>query len=195
MIHRGVGPVIICLCLSYGCNENTTATKTEAPATKAEGTKETAARNTGAQTSMSAPRFAEAAAVGDLYEVESSRLANMKASSSAVREFASMMVADHTATTDQLKQIATNSTPAIALPMQPDARHQAMLDELMTLDGMEFDRRYVAQQTEAHREAVMLMEGFAEDGDQQELKQFAAATAPKIRMHLQMVEQLGQQHR
>jgi len=75
--------------------------------------------------------------------------------------------------------------------MQPDARRQMLLSELMMLEGAEFDRRYVAQQTDAHREAVMLMEGFAERGDQQDLKQFAATTAPKIRMHLQMVEQLG----
>jgi predicted outer membrane protein len=57
------------------------------------------------QIPTSAPGFAEAAAVGDLYEVESSRLATMKASSPEVRQFAEMMIADHTASTEQLKQI------------------------------------------------------------------------------------------
>jgi predicted outer membrane protein len=42
--------------------------------------------------------------------------------------------------------------------MQPDARRQTLLSELMMADGAEFDRRYVAQQTKAHREAVTLME-------------------------------------
>ena len=103
----------------------------------------------------------------------------MKAGAAEVRQFAEMLIADHTATTEQLKRIASTTTPAIALPMQPDARHQNMLNELMMLEGANFDRRYVAQQTEAHREAIMLMEAFADRGDQQDLKQFAAATAPK----------------
>ena len=109
--------------------------------------------------------------MGDLYEVESG-LATTKASSPEVRRFAEMMIEDHTATTEQLKQILSTTTPAVALPMQPDARRQMLLSELMMLEGAEFDRRYVAQQTDAHREAVMLMEGFAERGDQQDLKQF-----------------------
>jgi len=193
MIRQSLGSLAIVLLLGYGCSDNAPDSKSETQPPATAETKPASAGDT--QTPTSAPGFAQAAAVGDLYEVESSRLAMMKAGAAEVRQFAEMMIADHTATTEQLKQIASTTTPAIALPMQPDARHQNMLNELMMLEGANFDRRYVAQQTEAHREAIMLMEGFAERGDQQDLKQFAAATAPKIRMHLQMVEQLGQQQR
>ena len=193
MIRQSLAPLAVFLFLGYGCSDNAPDTKSETQQPATAETKQ-AAPASGTQTPTSAPGFCEAAAVGDLYEVQSSRLATMKAGAAEVRQFAEMMIADHTATTEQLKQIVSATTPAIALPMQPDERHQNLLSELMMLEGADFDRRYVAQQTDAHREAVMLMEGFAERGDQQDLKQFAAATAPKIRMHLQMVEELGQRH-
>ena len=50
------------------------------------------------------------------------------------------------------------------------------------------------QQTNAHREALMLMEGYAQMGDNAELRQFASTTAPKIRMHLDMIMQIGTQN-
>jgi putative membrane protein len=131
--------------------------------------------------------FVQAAAVSDLYEVQSSRLASMKTRVMDVRRFADMMIADHTATTTQLMQIVSRSAPTITPPMQPDARRQALLAELMQAQGPDFDRRYVMQQINAHREALMLMEGYAQMGDNAELRQFASATAPKIRMHLDMI--------
>lgn len=186
MLLQRVGLLALCLCLTYGCGENATDTKTS----EANSTKQTASASD-AQAPTAAQGFAEAAASGDIYEVESSRLATTKAISPEVRQFAQMMISDHSATTEQLKQIASKATPAIELPMTPNSRQQLLLGELMGLDGAEFDRRFIAQQADAHREAVMLMEGFSERGDHEDLRQFAAATAPKIRMHLQMVEQLS----
>ena len=116
MIRQAFGPLAICLCLSYGCSDTTTDTKTETPAPK---TAESANPAALAQTPTSAPGFAEAAAVGDLYEVESSRLATTKASSPEVRRFAEMMIADPTATTEQLKQIVSTATPALHCQCSP----------------------------------------------------------------------------
>jgi putative membrane protein len=132
------------------------------------------------------------AAMSDMYEIESSRLALEKSQSPGIKKYAQQMIDDHTATSSQMKAMLTKAGVTVTPPTALDDRRRGMIDNLRAASAADFDRTYVDQQTMAHQEAVTLHSGFAEDGDNPQLKQFATTTAPKVRHHLDMVKNLDQ---
>lgn len=154
-----------------------------------EETAGTAAGMSGAGTTT-AEVYVANAAMGDMYEIESSRLALEQSQSSEVREFAQQMINDHTATTTRIKSIVTDANLGLTPPTQLDSRRAGMLNQLKNVSATEFDTAYLNQQTTAHREALQLHTSFAEGGDNEQLRAFAEETAPKIQRHLDMVENM-----
>jgi putative membrane protein len=73
---------------------------------------------------------------------------------------------------------AAGQTPATSL----DQRRQGLLDNLKT--STNFDKDYIDQQVAAHDEALTLMKGYADNGDDAGLKGGAAKAVPKIQSHL-----------
>jgi putative membrane protein len=134
--------------------------------------------------------FVTAAATSDMYEVAAGKIAAQRAQSPQVREFAEKMVKAHTMTTDKLKGIIADNNINVTLPAHVDNRRQGMLDDLRGAKPQDFDHRYIAQQIAAHKEADILMRGYAKDGDNQAIKDFAATTDQVVKMHLDMAETL-----
>jgi putative membrane protein len=58
-----------------------------------------------------------------------------------------------------------------------------MIDRLNAAPPQDFDTAYIAQQVNAHRKAAELFDGYAEEGENEALKQFAANTLPTIKQH------------
>jgi putative membrane protein len=149
-----------------------------------------AAAHAAAQPSDNAQLYVSTAAIGDLYEIESSKLALEKAQSAKVKAFAKQMIADHSATTGQLKTLAAAQEVGRVLPTELDPRHQAMLDALKGASGAAFDKAYLEQQAVAHEEALLLHANYASEGKFDRLKTFAAATMKTVQHHAAMVKQL-----
>lgn len=131
------------------------------------------------------------AAIGDIYEIESSRMALEKAGSPEVKTFAQQMITDHTATTNQLKAALAEGNMKRTVPTAPDERHQTMLDALKGLSGAEFDKAYLEQQATAHQEALVLHGGYAKNGENDALRELAAETTPVIQHHANTVKTLA----
>jgi putative membrane protein len=74
------------------------------------------------------------------------------------------MITDHTKAAEELKSTAKSAGEKYVVPEMLDAKHQAMLDELKSADPQKFDAVYVRMQTDAHKEAVALSDGFANQG-------------------------------
>lgn len=157
----------------------------------ASNTKANDAMAGGAAAGNSPEAYVSNAALSDMYERESSQLALTAAKSIAVKSFARQMIADHTATTAEVKKLVSGGKLDIKPPAQLDSRRQGLLDSLRKAAPADFDRIYVQQQTAAHREALALHRGFSDAGTNAPLKAFAAKTAPKVQMHLEMVEKLA----
>jgi putative membrane protein len=134
--------------------------------------------------------FVKAAATSDMYEVEAGKIARHRAQSRAVRDFAEHMIAAHTQTTDKLKSILASNNINVTPPAHLDDRRQGMIDDLRGAKAADFDHRYLSQQDAAHREAEILMRGYAMDGDNAAIKGFAADTLPIVEDHLAMVQKL-----
>jgi putative membrane protein len=135
--------------------------------------------------------FVTAAATSDMYEVAAGKLAMERARSAEVKAFARQMVEAHTGTTKKLQGLLAGGQVKATPPAALDNRRQGMLDNLKGASAADFDHRYIVQQIAAHREAQALFEGYAKEGDNAALKDFAATTAPTIRMHLSMAENLN----
>lgn len=71
-----------------------------------------------------------------------------------------------------------------------DAEHQQLMQRLQQARGAEFDRLYMQQQVQAHQRAVDMFTAYSQQGDNAELKQWAAKTLPALQQHLQRAQQL-----
>ena len=133
--------------------------------------------------------FVEKASAAGMAEVQAAQLAQTKSKSDDVKGFAQHMVDDHTAAGEKLKTIA--QADGVQPPDNLDAKDQKQIDALQRLNGAAFDKRYVEDQTAAHKEAVALFEKEAKSGSNAQLKQFALDTLPTLKQHLTDVEGLA----
>jgi len=95
-------------------------------------------------------QFVQQAAVAGMAEVQLGQLAQQRASNNQVKEFARMMVRDHTKANNELKQAAKGQN--IQLPTQLDQKHQDLMQRLQQLRGADFDREYMSAMVDGHME-------------------------------------------
>lgn len=137
------------------------------------------------KSSTSKAEFVRMAASGDMFEIESSKLALSKADSADIKQLAQTLIDDHTASSKKLMSIANEKPPASL-----EKKHAEMLAKLKSASGQEFTRAFMSMQMQAHKGAVDLFEQYSKDGDDAKLKAFAAETLPVLRGHLQHVQKL-----
>src|SRR6266705_5310978 len=133
--------------LMVGCNRGNRASNTIANSNEA-GTTGTA----GYSVSASDKNFVNDILSDGMAEVETGKLAKEYAASPDVKQFAQMMIDDHTKAGDQLKQIA--KTYAIPQDAKIDDKHQKLMDKLSELNGTEFDKEYMSAMVDDHEDAV-----------------------------------------
>lgn len=133
--------------------------------------------------------FVTKAAIGNLFEVETSKLAKATSKSKAVLAFASQMVADHGRAGAALGTAAAK-TSGLAAPTVLDDDHQKKLDDLKAKTGKDFDDAYIDAQKSAHDDAVDLFDDYAKNGKDVALQAFAADTLPTLKMHQDKVKNL-----
>lgn len=129
------------------------------------------------------------ASASDMFEIESSKLALQKGDE-ATKAFAQQMITDHEKTSAELKALLAGGkvqgNPVTALTED----HKEEVDELAKLEGAEFNEEYIDDQVEAHEDAVDLFKRYAEEGENAELKAWAAKTLPALEHHYKMAQDL-----
>ena len=138
---------------------------------------------------MAAPHYLQNAASGDMFEIESSRLALSMSQNPAIRSFAQMLINDHTRMSNQLIA-AAQSAGLPPPPQQMLPHHMEMLQRLQAAGPAGFDRAYKAEQIMAHQEALNLHRTYAAEGDVPPLQTVAAQAVPVIEAHLAHAQQL-----
>lgn len=127
-------------------------------------------------------KFATTAADGGMAEVALGKLALTKTSNEKIKDFATMMVADHGKANDELMAIA--KTKNITLPAAVDSTHQKKMDKLTKMIEKDFDKAYVDAMIDGHKKTLSLMQEESNNGKDADLKAFATKTAPIVQMHL-----------
>jgi len=142
-----------------------------------------------AELSRGDTKFLQKAAVSGMLEIEASKLAQERAQSQEVKDFAKMMVTDHTKVGEELKALA--STKNVTLPSELPRSERNTIKDLTEKTGHDFDEEYAEEiAVDAHKDAVDEFEDAAEDAKDPEVKAFAAKTLPALKAHLAKGEAL-----
>jgi putative membrane protein len=139
---------------------------------------------------LMAPGYMAEAGSSDQFEIQSGQLALQASQNAAVRNFANMIIADHTRSTQMLVAAAQSAgltpPPPALLPPQ-----QAMLDQLRASGtGPAFDQAFQQIQIQAHQSALSLHQNYAASGDVPALRSTAGQIVPVVQMHLQQPMQV-----
>jgi putative membrane protein len=131
--------------------------------------------------------FATKAANAGLKEIELAKWAQEYGTRQDVKDFAAMMITEHTKAADELKQIAR--TKNVTLPvMVPDGVRND-IDKMKTKkSGSDLDKAYVNEMVSDHKDAVKLFEDAAKNATDADLKNFAAKTLPVLQKHYDAIK-------
>lgn len=130
--------------------------------------------------------FANKAATGGMAEVELGKLAEQRATSQQVKDFAKMMVNDHTLANNNFKTLATSKS--IELPSSVTDDQRKDIDALSKKSGKDFDKAYVDMMVDDHKATITefkTAEGKVSDND---VKSFITLTLPTLQKHLDAIQ-------
>ncbi len=139
--------------------------------------------------SPSTADFVKEVAISDMFEIESNKMGQAKGNA-AEKNFATMMVADHTKTSTELKALVSSGKVKAEIPAALDSAHQSKLDKLKKSEGKDFSSNFSSMQVDAHKDAVSLFERYSKGGDNADLKAWAGKTLPALKHHLEMAQNL-----
>jgi putative membrane protein len=126
-------------------------------------------------------KFAVDAANGGMTEVALSKLAEEKATNAKVKEFASMMVMDHSKANEELMALA--KVKNITLPDSVNADSKKVWTDLSKKSGADFDKAYVSIMVDDHKKTVDMFESESKSLKDADLKGFVDKTLPTIKSH------------
>jgi putative membrane protein len=127
------------------------------------------------------------AAQGGMMEVRLAQMAQQKAASEEVKQYAQKLEQDHTKANEKLKKIAEERQ--VSLPTDL-GKHQQEMAKFENLSGEAFDRAYIQMQVRDHKKDISAFRKQADRGMDTDLKEFASATLPELEQHLQQAQQL-----
>jgi putative membrane protein len=122
-------------------------------------------------------------------EVELGQLAQQKASSQRVKDFGSMMVRDHTAAGNSLKELAGRK--GVTLPASLDESSMKHKTDLSSKQGKDFDKSYMKMMVDGHKATIKEFENMEKNSKDPDVKSFAGSTLPTLHMHLDSAEAIS----
>jgi len=131
--------------------------------------------------------FMEKAAIGGMMEVEAGKMAQTQASSQKVKDFAAMMVKDHSDANKELMGIAEKKSVNLATSLP--AMEQQHLDAMKRMSGAEFDKHYMDMMVQDHDKTISLFQAGSKNSDA-EVSGFATKTLPIIEAHAKQAAEI-----
>jgi putative membrane protein len=133
-------------------------------------------------------KFVDMAAQTDMTEAHLGQLAADQASAQNVKDFAQMLVTDHTSDYTQLGTVATKA--GLTVPKGLDAQHAKMIAPFEKLKGAAFDRRFAQEMVMGHQKAIAAYKKEADSGQNADIKAYASQALPTLEKHLQAAQDL-----
>ena len=135
--------------------------------------------------------FVAQANLGAPFQVDSGRLAENKATTAQMRNYAHLMVVTHIPVIADLNAILQQKGATAPPNTLLHAAYETMIASLKAEHGAAFDRDYVNGQVDYQKGNAALFEYEVQSGTDPELKEFARRTLPKIEDHLQRALKLA----
>jgi putative membrane protein len=137
--------------------------------------------------------FVTKALEGGMAEVQLGQLAQEKSQSDDVKQFAQKMVNDHSQMGDKwFKPVAKEI--GVSEPKGPSKKDKKLIGKLQGLSGQEFDTEYIQAMVKDHREDLKDFQNEAQAAQDPNVKQIAEQGSKVVSQHLQMIEQIAQNH-
>lgn len=126
-------------------------------------------------------KFAVKAASGGLTEVLLGQLAQKRSKNQQIQQFAAMMITDHTKANNELMALAAKKK--ISLPAVPGNDDQKTIDKLTQTATVDFDKAYVDDMVEDHKNDIKLFEDATQKLSDTSIKAFAVKTLLVLKKH------------
>ena len=125
---------------------------------------------------------------GNAGEIRLAELALKNAESQDVKDFAKMMITDHSKANDELSQVAKNHN--IDFPPAPPAADVEMSKTLLDLKGAEFDKKYMGEVVTGHTNDLAAYKKAKGEVKDHLLKEYVDQTEPIVAEHLKKAQQI-----
>ena len=140
---------------------------------------------------MSDQKFLDVAAQTDMVEAHLGKLAQDSADKQPVKDYAQMLVSDHTQDFGKLQALASQT--GLTMPNAIDAEHnKSMIGPFHAVKGAAFDHKYIHDMIAGHTEALALYKKEAHDAENPEIRAYAEETIPTLQKHLDGAKALEQ---
>ena len=124
-----------------------------------------------------------------MVEANLGQLADLAASSQQVKDYAQMLVSDHTNDFQKLSGVANQAN--LTMPTAIDSAHnKMMIDPFQKLKDAAFDKKYVHEMVAGHTKAIAMYKKKAASGDNADLKSYAEQALPTLQKHLDAAKAL-----
>ncbi len=164
-------------------DSTTTTANSEGTADNANANRDTITSNTVAtKADPATEEFLKKAADGGMAEVDAGKMAQEKATNVSVKEFASMMVNDHSGANSEVKSLAASKS--VALPSAPSDGKKQECSKVGEKKGKDFDKAYMDMMVKDHKSTIALFESAQKDSKDDEVRAFIVNTLPKLKTHL-----------
>ena len=134
--------------------------------------------------------FVKKAIQGGLAEVKLGELAQQRAQSPEVKEFAQHLVSEHQQANTELQQLA--QTKGMKVDTEVSGKHKQAMSRLEKVSGQEFDKKFMDTVVKEHKDDIKDFKKQAEKGKDAEIKEWAQKTLPALEKHLEMAQQVQQ---
>jgi putative membrane protein len=133
-------------------------------------------------------KFIKKASDSGMAEVKLATLATQKAERADVKEFANMLVTDHSKANEELASLA--KTKGVEVSAMIPAKAADAFKDLEGESGKNFDKAFLDKMEKDHKNAIDEFESIEKSGKDSDLKAWVSKTLPTLRAHLDKVKEL-----
>lgn len=134
-------------------------------------------------------KFVKQAGAAGMAEVKIATLGTQKAERADVKNFATMLVTDHTKANAELTALAEAKKVELSAVINPDSA--GMFKDLEKESGKDFDKAFLDHLESSHKESISTFEDAEKNAADGEVKSFASATLPVLRTHLNKIKEMA----
>ncbi len=127
-------------------------------------------------------KFLVKAADDGMSKVEAAKIAEAKAVSKIVRDFASEIINDHNAIAADVRSLASKRT--VALPATPGEDNLKRIADLQDKKSSDFDKFFLDRMISDHKKLITLFRDTNNEAIDPAVKAFITATIPALESHL-----------
>ena len=128
------------------------------------------------------------------FEIKTGQLALQKSQSSDVKQYATMVIRDHTQLKQQMKSVDSTENIPPASPTSMSVKDTTTYTELKVLSGDSFDKAYIKELVKGNEEGLRDAKSEASSSTVAPIKQLAEHRVSLDTKHTEKAKQLAQAH-